>query len=181
MAKYCILVVLAASLLLGFGCVKNYRITQPLEQPLGQGSRCEIGTISDALPQDYKEEDKPSSEFIAKLRGSLIKEIVERELFASVSEDLAEAEYELSGSVLDYKKGSGFLRFLFGALAGSSKLTVELNLADKSTGTILFSGNFTQQVTGWPEESDATCKKLAKDFAKALQKELKRLAKLEKE
>ncbi len=169
--------VFLAMLLLAGGCVQNYRVTQPLEQPLNQNAHCEIGAIADALPQDYEEEDKPSSAFVAKLRGSLVKEVMELEVFASIGENNAEADYEISRSILDYKKGSGFLRFLIGFGAGSSKLTVELSLTDRTSGSVIFSGNFSQSVSSWAEESDATCEKLAKDFAKAVKKQLKALEK----
>jgi len=168
-----VLTVVLVVALLAVGCVKNYRVTQPLEQPLDRNYYCEMGAITDALPADFKEEDKPSTEFIEKLRSAIVNELSKTDFFPPINSNDSEEGYDIKGSILDFKKGSGFLRFLFGALAGSSKLTIELSLTDRASDSVIFAGNFTQTVSGWAEAGDATCKKVAKDFAKALKNEIK--------
>jgi curli biogenesis system outer membrane secretion channel CsgG len=85
------------------------------------------------------------------------------------------ANLEVTGSILEYKKGSGWLRFFIGFGAGNAVVNTELRLVDASSGKLLFSGNFKQKVSGWGETGDATWKRIAKDFAKALEKQNKKL------
>ena len=93
-----------------------------------------------------------------------------------------DAEYIVEGSVLEFKKGSGLVRFLIGFGAGNAKVTTELRLIKRSQSPeeqdeIIFAGNFKRSVSDWTESGDKTFENVAKDFAKALQKRLKKLEK----
>ena len=82
--------------------------------------------------------------------------------------DGGECAYEVRGSILEYKRGSGFLRFMIGFGAGSAKVVTELSLVDLGDGGTVFSGNFEGTVGSWGESGEAMYKRVAKDFRKAL-------------
>ncbi|MCK4415245.1 MAG: DUF4410 domain-containing protein [Candidatus Eisenbacteria sp.] len=155
------------------GCAQ-YRITQDLTQPIEQPANCSIGEIGDGLPVDMAAEDRPSLENIGKLKNYLREKLGKKKVFASVMASDPNAGYEVVGAVLEYKKGSGCVRYigLFGA--GNAKLTVELRLIDKKSGDVLFAGNFKQKVSSWMESGAKTFERVADDFAKALEKQWKK-------
>jgi hypothetical protein len=169
-------------LLLAAGCTKSYLITQELERPLNQSEICTIGQIVDHLPSDFDEGNKPSNEQINTFREHLAKQLREKEVFSGVDSYSDDAEYVVTGSVLDYKKGSGLVRFLIGFGAGNAKVTTELKLIRKAKNPdeedeVIFAGNFNQVVSHWAESGDKTFEKIARDFAKLLDKRLKKMAK----
>jgi len=170
--KLCLLLFV---LFLFSGCAQ-YIITQELDQPISHNSPCSIGPITDELPEDFSEEDKPTMEAIDDLKDQLIQCLNKEEIFLGIRRELYEAHYEVTGSILDYKKGSGFLRFMFGFI-GSAKITIELRLVDLSSNDVIFSGNFKAAVTSGYASGDEMYKKVARDFAKALKKGLKKLDK----
>jgi len=79
------------------------------------------------------------------------------------------------GTVLEYTKGSGVVRYLIGFGAGKAAVTMELKLVSVSTGQVLFSGNFRQQVGSWTESGDECWERIAKEFAKELEKQNNKL------
>ena len=159
------------------GCSPSYVITQNLEESFPTSSICSVGYILDELPGDFPEDKKPTQEDIEKFKGFIKEALVKEELFDMIDENKALNDYEVDGRLLDYKKGSGFLRFMFGAWAGGAKVTISMKLVDKHYGTEVFAGNFTGQVTSGYEAGIEMFKRVAKDFARALKKELVKLEK----
>jgi len=170
-----LVLLLAAATLLSGGCAKRYIVLTPLQQPLVQPSTCVIGTIEDGLPWDMDEADRPTREDINKLKNYLWDELEKKELLDL--HDTGPSAYQVRGTVVSFKKGSGFLRFMFGMGIGSAHLKVNLELVDTKFKDVVFSGNFTSQVSDGLESGAENFRRVAKDFAKALQKELKRLEK----
>ncbi len=159
----------------------TYKITRELEKPIDREGNCRIGEIGDELPIDFPEEDKPTLEQIDEFRDCLRIELEKKGIFRAVELYSPEAEYEVVGGILDYKKGSGAARFLIGLGVGNAKLTATLKLQDRNTGKILFAGNFTQEVSSGLETGGMTFDRAASDFAKALDKQIKKLKKKEKD
>ncbi|MBU8934374.1 MAG: DUF4410 domain-containing protein [candidate division Zixibacteria bacterium] len=171
------LLVLLGLLLVFMGCTKPYKITHDLEAPIRPPSACTIGEITDGLPFDTKDEDKPTIEHIDMFRGYLEEELSKKEIFGTVGDLSADAQYRVEGTILEFKKGSGFVRFMIGFGLGSAILTVELRLIETESGITLFAGNFKRKISDWGESGDKTFENVAKDFAKELKKQLKKLNK----
>jgi hypothetical protein len=167
-------VVILCGVLVLSGCA-TYKITRKLEKPINREGNCSIGDIKDQLPIDFDEEDKPTLEEVDKLRDHLRIELEKKGIFRAVEMLNPDAEYEVTGGILDYKKGSGAVRFLIGFGAGNAKLTVNLRLEDRNTEEVLFAGNFFREVSDWTESGAKTYERVGKDFAKALEKEIKKL------
>lgn len=158
------------------GCAKQYVVLQPLDTALEAPATIGIGEIKDELPVDMEVEKKPKEEDMAKLRRFLGEEISKKEMpWTVVTAPGGNASYEVQGSFLEFKRGSGAARFFIGFGVGSAKATVGLKLVDKSTGATVFSGNFTGQVTSWAEGGEQTFRRIAKNFAKELEKQSKGL------
>jgi len=167
---------LIALLLLGLGGCAKYKITTPLEQSLNTTASWRIGEIRDGLPSDMDPEDKPDEFNIMKLKNFLKEELEKRNLFQETG--LASSDQlEVTGNILEYKKGSGLVRALIGFGIGNAVLTIELELRNRTTGKTLFAGNFKQTVSDWKESGEKCFKRVAKDFAKALEKQQKKLLK----
>ena len=164
------------------GCTKPYVITSELEKPLMTSSYCIIEDMKDELPADLAEEKKPTREVLDKFNDYLIDELQKTDLFGSVAYTFpSKIKYKVTGAILDYTAGSGFLRFMFGAWAGSSKVVVSLKLLDYETGEVLYAGNFKGIVTSWAETGDKVYKQVAHNFAQTIEKKHKKLIKEEKE
>jgi len=159
-------------LLLSAGCTKRYFVLTHLQEPLAAPAHCSLGPIMDELPADMAPGDKPTAEDIAKLKRYLVEELEKRELLLFEENEAEKNLYEIRGSVLEFKRGSGFTRFLIGFGAGSAKLTVSLHLVEKRFNRAVFSGNFTKEVSSWPESGDQAFRVVASDFAKGLKKDL---------
>lgn len=159
------------------GCTKSYKIIQDLEAPLPDMAICTIGAIVDELPTDVEEDKKPPLEDIEKFKHYLDEEITEAEILRMSDLGDPSAQYEIRGEILEYKRGSGTMRALFGALAGSAYVTVNLELVDKAANVVAFSGSFKGAVTHYSEAGDAMFLRVAKDFTKVLSKRLKKLRK----
>ena len=160
------------------GCTKNYMILHDLEQPLGNGIRCSVGDITDELPEDFAPEDKPTIENINSFRNRLIEELEKADIFDEVLYFEPNAStYEVTGSIIDYSKGSGTLRFFIGFGAGNSKVVINLEMKEVKTGNVVFSANFTGSVSSWAEKGDKCFEQVAKSFAKQLKKRQKKLLK----
>ncbi len=172
------LVLLAA--LVFSGCVKPYTIITPLEQPIAKPSMVSVGGITDQLPLDMAEGKKPTLEDISKFRSVLEKHLEQSEVFLLGASDSAGPAYEVRGSILEYKRGSGFMRFMFGAWAGGAKVVTHLELVERRGNQIVFSGDFTGNVTSWAESGAAMYDRVAKEFAKQIKKQSEKLEPKEK-
>jgi len=165
----------AILLLLVMGCAKKYVITTELSESINTENSCLIGEIGDKLPLDFDPEKKPTIEHIDKLKNYLVKELEKKDIFSAVGLSDPSPNYVVEGNILDFKEGSGALRFFIGFGAGNAKLTVELSLINKKTNEIIFGGNFKQTVSSGGESGDAAFKRVAQDFAKALEKQFKNM------
>jgi hypothetical protein len=171
-----LLAIVVGGLLIISGCA-TYKITHELDRPIEKTSLCQVGEIKDELPAGFKEEDKPTFEQIDEFRRHLRNALEEKRIFSSVDLGSLGGEYEVTGSIRDFKKGSGFVRFLGLFGAGNARIMAALRLEDRSTGETLFAGNFRKEVTSFAEKGDVMFERVAKDFAKALEKQIKKLEK----
>jgi hypothetical protein len=163
-------------MVLAAGCAKRYVVTHDLEVPLSTPPVCFVGEIRDELPEDLDPAKKPALENINQFKLYLVDALITKGVFegAEMNDSLA-ANYEVTGAILHYKGGSGFLRFLFGAMAGSAEVTTTLELRDRQLNRLVFAGNFTGTVTDWAQKGDQMFKIVADDFANALKKRNKKL------
>ena len=167
-----LLTVIFCGILIVCGCA-NYKITHELEQPIKEKTFCYVGEIKDELPADFDEEDKPTFEQIYKFRRYLRNALEEKLIFSAIELGNPEAEYEVTGGIRDFKKGRGFHRSLpFGV--GMQKVTATLRLQDRKTGEILFAGNFREVVSSYTEKIDLMFERLAKNFSRVLEKQIKK-------
>ena len=162
---------LLAAVFLFTGCATQYRVTHELEEYVNLDKGVFIEPIVDGLPADIDPDSRPSPEDLQKLVNYIGAKLY-NELRAPIGTN--NSSYTISGTILDYKKGSGLLRFLFGFL-GNAKVTVELKLTETATGETIFAANFKQTVTNWEESGDKMFERVASDFAKAIKKRLKNL------
>jgi hypothetical protein len=169
-------VIVVCCLLTFSGCA-TYKITHDLEQPIDEAKTCSIGEIKDELPLGFKEEDKPSLEKIDMFRDYLRIKLMHRGVFNGVGLMSPDAEYEVIGGLLEFRKGSDVARFFIGLGVGNARLTVRLSLVDRATGEVLFSGTFKQEVSSWVEEGDLIFERAADAFSKALERQIKKLEK----
>ena len=165
--------ILALGLLIMLSCTP-YVITTKLEKPLDSSAYCSVAPIGDQLPEGMEMEDRPTIEEIERLENMLIERIEEREVFSVIGSG---AEYEIRGSILEFKRGSGAVRFLIGFGAGNAKMVASLELVDQRTEEVVFGGNFDAVVASWAEKGDKIFYTIADNFAKALKKQNKKLLK----
>lgn len=178
MHRFVLFAAVVVIVMMSFGGCSRYVITQDLTEPIAPQPTCYIGEIRDELPVDFEAAKKPTYEVIQKFRDVLGDELVKKEFFSfAAKEDSSKMQYMLTGSILDYKKGSGTLRFFFGNWAGGAKVKTSLEMRNKKTGAVIFSGNFTGTVSSWAESGDKMFQQVAKDFAKKLRNEAKKLNK----
>ena len=168
------IVVLSVFLLFLSSCTKRYIITTEMEKPIDIGTTCSIGQIADELPIGIEEEDKPSLEDVEKLKSFIVEELNKKDaLIAHIAKH--NTRYEINGSILEFKKGSGALRFFIGFGAGSARLVTHLQLIDKNSGNVIFAGNFTSTVSDGLVDGEKIFRQTAKDFTSQLFKQLKKL------
>lgn len=171
------LVLVAAGLLAAAGCAKPYKITQELQEPINTIAVCRMAEIQDELPIDFEADKKPSAEQMQKLEEAIMNGLAERDLFGELGNAVATPEYEISGGVLEFRRGSGVVRAigLFGL--GNAYITVHLELKDLRNGNeVVFAGNFKQSVTSYLESGDEMFNRVGHDFAEALEKQIKDLS-----
>ena len=106
--------------------------------------------------------------------------MIKQEIFGRISSGAESGDFEVTGSILDYKKGSGFLRFMFGMGIGAAKVTVSLRLKDMQQNKVIFDGNFIGAVSSGYESGDKMFENVAKSFAKAFKKQLDKIEKEKK-
>jgi len=161
---------------LAVGCTKRYEVTNELYSPPPESASLSIGSVSDNLSFDTPEDKKPTREHISLFKEKLVKRISKKNIFAKVTIDNDTAAYELSSSINEYREGSGFMRFMFGLFAGSSKLDVTLELFDRKNGQLVFGGDYTGSVSGGLglSKGESMFDSVAKDFTKSLDKAIKK-------
>lgn len=115
-------------------------------------------------------------ENIVEFKDALRMELFKTGIFDYVELGTEKADYEVSGAVMDYQNGSWAGRFFIGFGVGNAKFSTNLKLINKFTGEALFAGNFTRTVSGI-ESGSETYKRIAKDFARAFEKQYKKLKK----
>lgn len=176
-----LLLLLIGLLLIVGGCTKNYRIIQNLDEELPYKTPLAIGAIADELPTDFEDAKKPSAEDIEKFKSYLENQISKREHIFISDKLETNPRYTIRGSIMDYRKGNGFLRFLFGAWAGGAHVTTVLEVIDNEDQHVVFSGSFKGAVGDYSETGDKMFERVAKDFAKVLEKEIKKQHETEEE
>lgn len=167
------LLVLVAVIALGAGCAKTYVVTKPLDAALAAPATIIVGAITDELPIDTEEAKKPRQSDIDKFQRFLGEEIAKKQIGQIVPGASPDAQYEVRGRFLEFKRGSGAARFFIGFGVGSAKAVIGLDLVDKKSGEVIFAGNFTGAVSSWAEGGDQAFKRIASSFAKELEKQLK--------
>lgn len=164
---------LLAITILFIGCTP-YVVTIPLEEAIETSSVCCIGAITDELPLDIEDEDKPTAEEIEKFKVLLQNELIKTDILVITGCGDPESRYEVTGGILEYKRGSGAVRFLIGFGLGNAKLLVTLKLVDRTSRETVFAGNFPAEVGDWLTGSDKIYNMVAKNFAKAVKKQQKK-------
>lgn len=159
---FALVVVLGAS-----GCAEQFIITTDLAESLQSPARFLVGSITDELPSTVEAKNKPSVEDIGKFKRYLTEELDELAPAIQVVQ-AGDAAYEVTGAILQYKKGSGFVRFMIGMGAGAAKVLTQLKVVEVATGDVVFAGNFEGAVSSWTEGGDTMFRKVARNFAKEL-------------
>lgn len=181
--KIVFLIVVFYGIFIFFDCARNpkYRNWYELERPIKHQSNCSINDIMDELPIGFEKDKKPTLEHIDKFKEYLKTELEEKGIFKNVLLSNSESEYEVTGGILDFKNGNGFVRFLNTFFyptvylgTGEAKLTVWLKFKDRHSGKTLFGGEFRQEVISFLKSGDKVFKKIASDFAKKLEKQVKK-------
>ncbi len=160
------------ALLMVLGCAKSYVVTRPLGQPLVSPIAIRVGEITDGLPTDMPQEQKPGAGDLEKFRKFLAEEIEQVKGVRIAEEPGDSLGYEVRGSLLEYARGSGALRFFVGFGAGAARATTALELVDRESGRVVFSANLRGDVTAW-ETGDEMFRKIAAGFARELEKQLR--------
>ena len=171
-------VLIAACCLLAGCAPKRYVVTTPLVAVTEQPTQIRIGPIQDNLPDDTEPDRRPTTEDMEKFRTYLAEEISgSKKLQMKASSDSGACCYEVRAALMEYKKGSGFLRFLIGFGAGTASMTTALSLVDTRTNATVFSGNFISRETRGMVSGSQIYRQTSKDFVKALEEENSNLAK----
>lgn len=173
MKKVLIAVFIAVLSVLFAGCTP-YVVTTPLEKPVDTQSLCCIGAITDELPGDMEIEKKPTMEEIDRFKDILDSQLKKKNFFEYVTCDDPETRYEVTGSIIEFRRGSGAVRFLIGFGLGNARLVATLKLVDKTSDETVFSGNFRAEVGDWMTKGDQIFNVVAKNFAKAIEKQQKK-------
>ena len=168
-ANYLLYGLLSVILIFGAGCSKPYTITDYLLEPIQDPATCGIEYIEVAYPIESGKE-MPSMGDMEKFRHYIWQELASKNIFAEVAHDYPNPKYLVIGTILDYKKGSGAVRYLVGWGVGDAKLLVKIELIDIKKNQIAFSGQFEGKVSDWGESGDKIFRQAAQNFAKELAK-----------
>lgn len=153
------------------GCSKPYTIIQPLEEPIAQPALIRFGSFVDQLPISTPDDKKPTLDDITKFKVTLLEHLLKTEVFAAPDSNSTVPIYEVRGSIIEYKRGNGFMRFMFGMGIGSAKLLTHLELVRTNDSHIVFSGDFAGYVGDGLVSGSDMYKQVAKDFSNALKKD----------
>lgn len=153
------------------GCSKGRDATviDHLRNPLQTSGTIRVGAITDNLPPDVDEGDKPSVEDIQKFKNCLLAEMEKLGYQRAASTD-GQTAYTIVGRLMEYKGGSWAARAFLGFGVGNAKLVSELQLLDGASGEVLFGGLFEGKVENL-RSSDDMFVLMAKSFTEALQKQ----------
>lgn len=163
---------LFAVILLGAGCGSKYVVTTELTREMPYISNLKMGDIVAEFPENYDPSKMPSNEAIERFKHLIMAEIAETGAFKTSLTDADSVQYVITGSILDYSKGSSAARFFIGFGVGAAKVTTTLRLVDARTNEVIFAGNFTGKILDWDKEGSEVFNETAKNFAKALKKRL---------
>jgi len=168
--KNALIIALFATLALLAGCAAPVIITTPAKEPLKDFSRLEIAPMQNQVVGEINQE------VVDKIMTKSIKGIIELKRFSTIgvservsligsdkdlaminqavikTDELTNGQADrvamLQVTLLKYKKGSGFLRFLFGALAGGGEVSMDLTVTNRATQREILKANTTAQITG---------------------------------
>jgi len=119
LSRFFVLGGLLAALTLFSGCAK-YVVTVPLENRLDIDATCRVGSITDELPMDMAEDEKPTLEEVMLFKTHLRNYLAELDFLKILKGEDKDTRYIVNGAIMEYRKGSGAARFFFGALANAS-------------------------------------------------------------
>lgn len=159
------------------GCGKQYNVIQPLEEPLPRPAMVQVGSLMDQLPADTPDDKKPNLEDIAKFRDILLKHAIKSNLFVESDSNSQSPTYEIRGDLLEYKRGNGFLRFMFGMGIGSAKIRTHLDLVRSTDHAVVFGGDFYGYVGDGLVSGSDMFEQVSRNFADELKKQSKDLTK----
>ncbi len=151
---------LLLAVLVVVGCSKPYTIIQPLEEPIAKPALVRFGSFVDQLPITTPDDKKPTLDDITKFKVTLLEHLLKTEVFAAPDSNSTTPVYEVRGSIVEYKRGNGFLRFMF-----------HLELVRTNDSHVVFSGDFAGYVGDGLVSGSDMYKQVAKDFSKALKKD----------
>lgn len=154
-------------LLLGLGifagCAAPVEIMVPAKEPLTTYRTLEIaapandvvGKIDNSVVNDIMQDAvegildlKHFSSLIVSTEIGLRKELSDSVSRPGAPGDTTSSVAVLGTTIVEYDEGSGFLRFLFGALAGSGKVTLELYVVNRSTHQEIMKARSTATISG---------------------------------
>jgi hypothetical protein len=158
------------TLILILGCAAPIKMEKSSDKPLVQYNQLEI------LPLDNQIIGEINDNVVNKIMSRSIKDIIEMNRFSavSISQEITlvgkDGEKVQQSSVVKpvdslglapndqvavyqirhtkYKKGNSFLRFLFGAFAGSGEVELELEVFDKRSGNTVLKAITASQIAG---------------------------------
>lgn len=148
--------------------------TQPVRTPVSSNGRMAYVEVSEFavqdginFPEDYLRD--LTDRLVFQLRQ--IKDLKGVYPQGMVPADLTEPVVKLNGRVIEYHPGSATKRFLFGMLAGTTKVVAHVEFVD-STGHVIFEDKVDGKVTAWSadQNSAGATDGLAKEVLKKTKK-----------
>lgn len=165
------LVALFAGLAVGVGCTSQYAITHPIRIDANAPLILCVAPIELALPLDTLESQKPRPEEVLQLEHFIQADLVRTGFTVRDRDSGRPVPFRVEGSILEFRRGAGVVRFFVGFGLGNAKTVARLKLVEASTGRVVFAGNFTGIVSGWSYGEDAL-RRVASMFARELMREM---------
>jgi hypothetical protein len=162
--------ILITTLILVLSCAAPIKMEKSSKEPLVQYNQLEI------LPLENQIVGEINEDVVNKIMSRSIKDIIKINRFSEISvaqgitlvggdgekvkksdvvispDSLGLSENDLVASfqirLIKYKKGNAFLRFLFGALAGSGEVQLELEVFDKNSGGSVLKATTASKISG---------------------------------
>lgn len=126
---------------------RTLKIAAPQNDVIGQ---IDAGVVNDIM-QDAVEgilDLKHFNTVIVSDSIALKQELSDRVSRSDASGDSVASVAVITTTIVEYDEGSGFLRFLFGAMAGSGKVTLELSVANESTHQLIMKARTESKISG---------------------------------
>jgi hypothetical protein len=157
------IVIFAVGATLLVGCAAPVQILVPAKEPLSTFRALEIappkndvvGKIDRGLVGEIIDEAveglldlKRFDTLVVAPQIVLKKKLADRVGSAGQFADSALPLAILHTTIVEYDEGNAFLRFLFGVLAGSGKVTLELSVVNRATGQEILKARTTAQISG---------------------------------